>query len=135
MFGKSSNKNGSTASLIANHINDNTTINGDIQANSDMRIDGNVKGNIVCTSKVVIGKTSKVEGNIKCTDLTIEGIVTGDVIAENILHFRQSSTFEGNIKYNKLIVEEGANIVGSLVQNRKNVSINEAKTTNQQQIA
>lgn len=133
MFGK--NNNQSNGSLVANHINDNTTINGDIQANSDMRIDGNVKGNIVCTSKVVIGKTSKVEGNIKCTDLTVEGTVIGDVVAENTLHFRQTASFEGNIKYSKLVVEEGANIIGSLTQSRKNVSINDAKTTTQQQTA
>jgi len=134
MFGKNTNAN-QNGSLVANHINDNTTINGDIQANSDVRIDGNVKGNVVCTSKVVIGKSSKVEGNIKCADLTIEGVVKGDVIAENVLHFRQTATYEGNIKYGKLIVEEGANIIGSLLQNRKNVSINETKTTSQQQIA
>lgn len=85
-----------------------------------MRIDGNVKGNIVCTSKVVIGRTSRVEGNIKCSDLTVEGTVIGDIIAEENLHFKSTAVFEGNIKYNTLIVENGADILGSLLHNKKN---------------
>jgi len=129
----SRNANNNSSSLVANHINDNTNINGDIQANSDMRIDGNVKGNIICSSKVVVGRTSRIEGNIKCSDLTVEGTVIGDIIAEENLHFKSSANFEGNIKYNTLIVENGANILGSLLQNRSKITSNQDASQKQEQ--
>lgn len=133
MLGLKNNNNASASDLISNHINDKTTITGDIDTDCDMRIDGNVKGNISSKAKVVIGKAAKIEGNIKCTDLTIEGSVVGDVSVDNSLHFRGTASFEGTIKYNSLVVENGAKIMGSLLQNRKNVSINNASKENNQQ--
>lgn len=130
MFKKKPNNNPNT--LVANHISENTVVNGNIEANSDMRIDGNVKGNITSNSKVVTGKTSSIIGNVKCTDLTIEGTLYGDVTVENLLHITQTATFEGNIKYGKLIIEENANIVGTLTQSTKKVPISDAQINVQQ---
>ena len=101
--------------MVANHLNDGTAVHGNMIAQSDMRIDGNVYGNISCTSKVVIGKTSEIKGNIQCTDLTIEGKVTGNLDVEGVLFLKGSAVFEGDVRYQKIIVEEGATIVGTLV--------------------
>jgi cytoskeletal protein CcmA (bactofilin family) len=114
MFSNVLSKN-SGVPMVANHINDGTAINGNMIAQSDMRIDGNIYGNISCTSKVVIGKTSEIRGNIQCGDLTIEGKVTGNLDVEGILCFKSSAVFEGDVTYQKIIVEEGATIVGTLV--------------------
>ena len=101
--------------MVANHLNDGTSVHGNMIAQSDMRIDGNIYGNIACTSKVVIGKTSEIKGNIQCSDLTIEGKVTGNLDVEGVLHPKSTAVFEGDVKYQKIIVEEGAAIVGTLV--------------------
>jgi cytoskeletal protein CcmA (bactofilin family) len=101
--------------MVANHLNDGTAIHGNMIAQSDMRIDGNIFGNISCTSKVVIGKTSEIKGNIQCTDLTIEGKVTGNLDVEGVLFLKGTAVFEGDVKYQKIIVEEGATIAGTLV--------------------
>ena len=45
----------------------------------------------------------------------IEVKVKGNIEVNGILFFRTSANFEGDVKYKKLIVEEGANISGSLV--------------------
>ena len=105
---------GSNDSKDANRINNGTTITGDISAQTDLRIDGKIAGNIQCASKVVIGSSAQILGNIKCNDLTIEGKMKGNIEVGGVLFFKAKAEFEGDVKYKKLVVEEGANISGSL---------------------
>lgn len=100
--------------VVANRINQGCSLHGDLNADTDIRIDGCIKGNIACTSKVVIGVTGEVEGNIECTDLTIEGKLKGLVLSSGTLYFRKTSYFEGQVSFVKLIVEDGAEIKASL---------------------
>lgn len=101
--------------MVANKINDGTVINGDIVAQTDIRVDGKISGNISCASKVVIGSAAQIIGNIKCVDLTIEGKIKGNLEVNGTLYFKGTATFAGDVKYEKLIVEEGATIAGSLM--------------------
>ncbi|HEY8388333.1 MAG TPA: polymer-forming cytoskeletal protein, partial [Parasegetibacter sp.] len=54
-----------------------TTVTGDISCNGDIRIDGELKGNIVSKAKIVIGPAGKVEGDIEGTQADIMGTVKG----------------------------------------------------------
>lgn len=143
MFSKIAQKS-NLETMVANKINDGTTINGDIAAQTDFRIDGKILGNISCASKVVIGASAQIIGNIKCTDLTIEGKIKGNLDVNGVLFFRADSFFEGDVKYKKLVVEEGATITGSLVnmnavtkpaQTAQNGQNGQAVATSQQQTA
>lgn len=114
MFSKIAPKS-NLETMVANKINEGTIISGDLTAQTDLRIDGKIIGNITCAAKVVIGASSKVNGHIKCNDLTIEGNLKGNVEVNGTLFFRSTSVFEGDIQYKKLIVEEGATVSGSLI--------------------
>ncbi len=114
MFSKIAPKS-NLETMVANKINEGTVISGDVVAQTDIRIDGKVIGNITCSSKVVIGINAQIIGQIKCNDLTLEGKVKGNLEINGSLFFRATSNFEGDVKYKKLIVEEGASINGSLV--------------------
>ena len=72
--------------MIANLIKNGTSITGDISAQSDLRIDGKIAGNIQCAAKVVIGSSSLVTGNIHCNDLTIEGKIRGNIEVNGTLY-------------------------------------------------
>lgn len=114
MFSKIAPKS-NLETMVANKINEGTIISGDISAQTDIRIDGKINGNITCSSKVVIGVSAQVSGNIKCNDLTIEGKIKGNLEVNGILFFRTTAAFEGDVKYKKIVVEEGAAINGSLI--------------------
>lgn len=114
MFSKITSKS-NLDTMVANKINEGTLISGDLSAQTDIRIDGKITGNITCASKVVIGGAAQITGNIKCNDLTLEGKVKGNLEVNGTLFFRTTAVFEGDVKYKKLIVEEGAAINGSLV--------------------
>jgi cytoskeletal protein CcmA (bactofilin family) len=102
--------------VVANRINNGCIITGHLFSDTDFRIDGKINGNVTCTSKVVIGPTGEVHGDIDCTDLTMEGRVFGQLRVAGTLYFRKTAFFEGQVKFIKLIVEEGADINADLTR-------------------
>jgi len=56
---------------VINIIGNGTKITGDIETNGDIRIDGNLKGNIITKGKIVIGETGNIEGTIECENSDI----------------------------------------------------------------
>src|SRR5688572_33144061 len=83
----------SGASLIAA----GTTLKGDLSSNGDIRIDGTLKGNIICTAKVVIGANGVVEGDISGQQADIMGTVTGTIRVKEILQLKGGSVINGNL--------------------------------------
>ncbi len=115
MFGKKSNtdnksgKNVSSSPLGAlNSIVQGTNIEGDIQSESDIRIDGTIKGNLKCSAKIIIGSTGVIEGEIHSKNAIIEGKFTGTLNVAELLNVKQTAEVSGEIYTNKLIVESGA---------------------------
>jgi cytoskeletal protein CcmA (bactofilin family) len=98
---------------INNIIAKGTAIVGDIEATGNMRIDGKIKGNIRCKSKVVMGKGSTIDGNIYAQNAEIEGDVVGILEIGEILILKPTAVVQGDIRTAKLIVENGARFNGS----------------------
>jgi cytoskeletal protein CcmA (bactofilin family) len=94
----------STATLISS----GTVLTGDLVSDHDLRIDGTIRGNINCKSKVVIGPSGFVEGNIEGQQADINGRVTGNVSVKDILQLRGTCVVDGNISSAKLQIEPTA---------------------------
>lgn len=100
---------------IANRISKGAIIEGELKSETDIRIDGKIKGMLHCAAKVVIGPTGEMEGEINCKDASLEGRVTGKLEVNGVLFLKKTARIEGEIYYKRLIVEEGANITGTLI--------------------
>ncbi|MCB0501587.1 MAG: polymer-forming cytoskeletal protein [Bacteroidetes bacterium] len=100
---------------IANRISKGAIIEGELKSETDIRIDGKIKGILHCAAKVVIGPTGEMEGEINCKDASLEGRVTGKLEVNGVLFLKKTARIEGEIYYKRLIVEEGANITGTLI--------------------
>ncbi len=61
----------------SNIIGKGTTLTGDVEGYSNIRIEGRVNGNITTKSKVALGKSCFVEGNILAQNAEVEGEVKG----------------------------------------------------------
>lgn len=97
----------------SNTIGKGTVLYGDIETHGNLRIEGKVEGNIKTKSKIVLGKSSVVIGNIKAQNAEIEGSVTGKVnVADNLI-LKHTSVIQGDVITNKLIVESGSQFNGS----------------------
>ena len=99
---------------IANRISKGAVIEGQIKSETDIRIDGEIKGILNCTAKVVVGQSGNFEGDIQCKEASIEGHVTGKVEVNGLLYIKKTARMEGEVFYKRLIVEEGANVTGTL---------------------
>lgn len=96
-----------------NRIVEGTKIIGDILSESNLRIDGEVKGNVSTSSKVVIGESGLIHGNLTCMEADIEGMIEGKIQIEGLLILRESAKVIGDIQTSKLHVEEGASFLGA----------------------
>ncbi|NOX88837.1 MAG: polymer-forming cytoskeletal protein [Calditrichaeota bacterium] len=103
---KSSSSEGSSTEL--NFIGKGTFVNGEIFTESNLRIDGKVKGKVVCKNTLTIGETGQVEGEVEATSAIVGGKVNGKLFIKQKLVLESKSSLIGELKASKLIIDEGA---------------------------
>ncbi len=96
-----------------NLINEGTLIKGDIVANGDIRIDGELVGNIDAKGRLVIGPNGKVDGEINCNNIEVSGSIKGKVKVSEMLTMKASAKIYGDIISGKLSVEPGSLFTGT----------------------
>lgn len=95
-----------------NAISKGTTLRGKVETSGSIRIDGEIIGDINTRAKIVLGESSRVEGNIFAQNADIGGIVEGKVEVGETLILKPSCKIQGDIVTNTLIVESGAKFSG-----------------------
>ncbi len=118
------NGNGNGYSPAVNLISEGTHIEGKINSNGDLRIDGSVTGVIRSKSKVVIGTTGKVIGEIYCDSADVLGYIEGSIEVKAILYLKSSAKIKGEIQTGKLVVESGAEFNGNCQMGTDKVNVN-----------
>jgi cytoskeletal protein CcmA (bactofilin family) len=108
-----------------------TTVKGDINSNNDIRVDGTVLGNIICSAKVVIGSSGVVEGDITGNQADVVGTVNGNIRSKELLQLRGDCMVKGNLYAGKLQLEPTATFNGSCHMGANIVEMN----SNEQQAA
>jgi cytoskeletal protein CcmA (bactofilin family) len=106
-----------------NRIVEGTTIEGEIKSESNIRIDGKVKGIIVTKGRLVVGTTGVIDGEVVCKDADIEGSVNGQIRVSGLLSLKETSKFSGDIVTNKLNIQTGAMLSGTLSMGNENKAI------------
>jgi len=128
-------------SSSATLISAGTVLKGDIISETDLRIDGTIKGNIRCSSKIIIGSTGFVEGNIEGAQADITGKVQGNITVKEILQLRGESNVIGNLSATKLQIDPTATFNGQCqmgsvaIANATKASIVQMSTTDVQPAA
>ncbi len=136
MFNKEkSNQSERFAPINATLISAGTVLTGDVASDNDLRIDGQVNGNVSCSSKVIIGASGFVVGNIEGQTADVSGRVAGNITVTDLLQLRGNGDLKGNISAGKLQIEPSATFngqcqmtfSGSLVQMTTNEAQSEAQ--------
>lgn len=92
----------------SNVIGKGTTLEGNIETFGNIRIEGKIIGNIKSKSKIALGNSCHVEGNIIAQNADIEGEVKGRIEISELLVLKATATVHGDILTGKLVVEPGA---------------------------
>lgn len=96
-----------------NTIGKGTVLEGNIETYGNIRIEGKVIGNIKSKSKIALGNSSHVEGNIMAQNADLEGEVKGRIEITEMLILKATAVVHGDIITGKLVVEPGAVFNGS----------------------
>lgn len=91
-----------------NLIASTTLLKGNIQSDTDIRIDGNLEGNLETKGRLIIGSKGKINGDVKCKMAEIEGSMLGNIQVEGQLILKNGSHFTGDITTAQLMVDSGA---------------------------
>ncbi len=109
MFKNNAITNESNVSLITKE----TSLEGTINTDSNLRVDGKFKGTINSTSKIVIGENGVLDGNVSCKEISVYGRLKG-TIKTSLIKINSGSFVDGNISYENMSVTEGSEIKGVL---------------------
>ena len=96
-----------------NRIVEGTIVEGTINSGSNLRIDGEFKGNLITKGRLVVGLKGKVSGTVNCLCCDVEGTLEGEVTVLELLSMKSSSTVQGDLYYGQLSVEAGAKALGT----------------------
>jgi cytoskeletal protein CcmA (bactofilin family) len=100
--------------MTINSLVKGTHVEGSVSSESDIRVDGTIKGTLNCKAKVIIGVTGSIEGEIKCQNAVIEGRFKGNIHVSELLMIRETAEIIGDIYTSKLTVNSGASFNGSI---------------------
>ena len=90
-------------------IGERISIEGNIQGEGDLTIDGSVKGSIGLDKyHLTVGSKGRVEADINAENVTISGRMTGNIEAESKVEITKDADFNGEIRAKRISVEDGA---------------------------
>ena len=103
---------------IRSLIGEGTRFDGALSFNDGMRIDGEVKGDVVALGDgptlLVISEKARVHGRVKAAHVIINGEVLGPVEASDLLELQPKAHVVGDVRYQLLEMHVGARIEGDL---------------------
>ena len=115
--------------IIGEHI----TIEGNIQGNEDLIIEGSVTGSIELDGHhLLIGQKGKVDAKIQAENVTISGQLTGNIKALGTVKINKDANFNGEIKAKHLSVEDGAYLNAAIELEPKKEAVPITKSVNKE---
>lgn len=99
--------------LMNTIIGKDTIITGTLDVKGALRVDGTIKGKILCSDCVTIGVTGLVEADIEANTAVIAGHMIGNVVTKEKIELQAKCEMEGDIKTKSLVIEQGAVFCGA----------------------
>jgi cytoskeletal protein CcmA (bactofilin family) len=93
-------------------ISNGVRIEGKVTSAGNIRVDGEIQGDISSKSNVVVGESGQVNGQINADSITIGGRVSGSVKAKDKLTLEAKANLKGDLFTKILVVEAGAKFDG-----------------------
>jgi len=119
MFSK---KRAASFSRIDSLIGKNCFFDGVIKSSGTLRIDGEVKGEVISEENIFLSESGKIAGDVKATNILISGKVTGNIIATDSLRITSSGQLIGDSNTKTFVIDENAVFEGKSTQYKEKVS-------------
>lgn len=101
---------------IRSLIGEGTVVQGELHFSDGLRIDGEVRGDVLAEgpSLLVISEKARVQGKVIAGHVIINGHVQGPVQSTELLELQPKARIVGDVLYEALEMHQGATIDGEL---------------------
>ncbi len=103
---------------------------GDLTADEDLLIQGEVEGSIKHSSSLTIGEGGRVKADVSAEYIAVEGRVEGDLRGSKCVKVRVTAKIDGNIVSPKVSLVEGATFNGKIDMDTDPAAVSEPQPAN-----
>jgi cytoskeletal protein CcmA (bactofilin family) len=89
-------------------------VRGRISGEGDLRIEGEVEGDVTVSGDLTIEEGASVTGDVGAASLVVNGALKGDVDARGPVAVRAGASVEGDLSGSEVSLEEGAAFRGRI---------------------
>ncbi|RLA25175.1 MAG: polymer-forming cytoskeletal protein [Gammaproteobacteria bacterium] len=90
-------------------------IKGELSADEDLVIEGQIEGTIAHHKKnLTVGKEGRVKADIHASSVIIEGQLVGNIHSEGVVSLSRDSSVKGDIYCGRIVMEDGARFSGRI---------------------
>lgn len=108
-------------STIGGMLGEGVKMEGSLSFNHIFRVDGEFKGKVVNSDRLVVGEKGYVEGEIECASLVCHGKINGTIKIKGSVEIHPKGRIEGDLFMESplLTVLEGGTITGTIKMGTK----------------
>ena len=107
-------------------------INGRINSDEDLAIEGFVEGNVMSeANEITVAVSGTLKADVKANIVNVHGNVIGDIIGSERVVVSKSGNVVGNIDAPRVVLEDGAKFKGSIQMDAQSASSSSTAPLNQ----
>jgi cytoskeletal protein CcmA (bactofilin family) len=104
-------------------IGHSITIKGEVSSDEALRVDGNVRGQILMRdAELTIGPSARVDADLRATRVLVLGTVRGNIAASTRVELGVSSNVTGDITADTVVLADGARFQGRVDMDRRTIA-------------
>ena len=91
-----------------------TSVNGDLECDGIVRIEGVYQGSIKTVSNVIISEEARVDAHIEAENVSVSGQVKGSIIAKGRLEILPAGRVWADVTVTSFLLDDGGKLHGGL---------------------
>ena len=95
-------------------LGETSKIEGEMEVNHGISINGYFKGKLKSSGKILVGKNGRIDADVEAEEIINAGFVDGDIVAKKKLVIHSEGEVDGSIRTSKLVLEKGGKINGKI---------------------
>lgn len=98
----------------SSYIDPDSTVEGTIRTDRDLRVEGTASGTIQCDGVLFVAEGALVDAEIDASSIIVAGEMSGTVRCRGRLEIRSTGIVRGDVRTGALVILEGAQYEGQI---------------------
>lgn len=95
-------------------IDDLTSFDGTLRTAGDLRIEGQVSGQVECQGTLIVAEGAILDAGVVAADIIVSGTLSGTITCHGRLDVRDTGVVRGRVETGRLAIQEGGVYEGHL---------------------